>query len=155
MVGNRIMINFLEFYSCFSSTEKNWRKHADDLVYMCETELDSIRNCVDCYMNSSKFIKNGFTKICRQPHLLVWMEYKKYAYWPAKVMSIRDQKINLHFFGDYSTISTIADKCFLCSEQTPSIRPPKSLQYKRAIEVSEIRSFFKFNFIKFHNYYRN
>ncbi|KAF5287743.1 hypothetical protein FQA39_LY15763 [Lamprigera yunnana] len=66
----------------------------------CDHDLQEIVNCPDCYKYSNEKISDRwFCLPCRVPHRLVWAKQKGYPYWPAKVMKIIGDEIDVRFFG--------------------------------------------------------
>lgn len=77
--------------------------------------------------------------LCHPPHLIVWAYKKGARYWPAKVMAIDGQQVNVRFFGGFHKHENVpANKCFLYSEEGPrKFKKPKQsdTEYKSALKV--------------------
>lgn len=64
--------------------------------------------------------------LCKQPHLILWVKQKSYPYWPAKLLSIHDEKISVRYFGkEHGRADVRANDCCLFSEENPSKLPSK------------------------------
>lgn len=108
------------------------------LIGFVEGEIKSVKTCADCYEHANIDPDNWFTKTCTEPHLLIWAKIKGYSYWPAKVMSVDGQGVNVRFFGDHTNASVPASNCNLFSQQNPDKN--RSMQnkssYITALKVS-------------------
>lgn len=87
----------------------------------CTDELSEMKLCGDCYINLEK--ENAFIMVCSKPHLVLWVKYKKYPHWPAKLKKIVDGRnaLEVQFFGDHTTAKVSNDSCFLYSKEDPNI----------------------------------
>lgn len=105
--------------------------------------------CPECYVELCTNKKQWFVRVCKQPHLLIWAKIYKYPYWPAKVMSIQGDQINVQFFDDHTTSKIVAEECFLFSKEYPNnstgSRPKTS---DKAIKVKNITKLKKEKFKK-------
>lgn len=100
--------------------------------------------CDECHIN---LIQNGFEKVCKQPHLLVWAKQKTYPYWPAKLMSVNIERntVDVRYFGGEHFRAVLSPKdCFMYSEISPSAH---SVGNKQAImEAKKVRNMNDFHF---------
>lgn len=55
--------------------------------------------------------------------------------WPAKVMAIENDMVNVEFFGDHTQDEVLADSCFLFSTND-LIKVEEDKEYSAAIDVS-------------------
>lgn len=117
-----------------------YEKIAKEFVTACELELTSLSHCTDCYERSENRVRNWFTAYCIPPHLLIWAKYLTYPYWPGKLMSADDEKVDVQFFGDHTFESVPADNCLIYSEQHPAketITSKYIKDFEAAQEVSQ------------------
>lgn len=84
-------------------------------------EIDDIRNCGDCYFNRDQ--PNAVVMVCSKPHLILWVKYGEYPWWPAKLMKVDkgDSPLDVRFFGDFSSGSVSYTDCYLYSHEDPNI----------------------------------
>lgn len=100
-----------------------------------EEEIEIVRKCPECYLNQHKYPTKWFTMTCKEPHLIVWAKKVGFNYWPAKLMSIDGQLINVRFFGDHKPADVPANNCYLYSETNPNRSRNASYHYKSALKV--------------------
>lgn len=79
--------------------------------------------------NAKETRSRWFSMVCDVPHLIVWAHRKCARYWPAKIMSIEGQEVNVRFFGSFHKHENVPiDKCYLYSVNSPGkMRPSKSI----------------------------
>lgn len=85
-------------------------------------------NCPDCYDLGRSMIA-----VCRQPHILLWVSFAGFNYWPAKFMDVDENsgRLNVVFFGDYTAATVPSKSVYLFSWQFPDKGiPPTSSLYK-------------------------
>lgn len=70
-------------------------------------------------------------------------------YWPAKVMSIDRNAVNVRFFGDHTHARGSAANCLLYTQRNPNRKALKTPQYKYALEVSIMVLFIEYFIEKF------
>lgn len=58
-----------------------------------------------------------------------------FTFWPAKLMSIDGQMVNVRFFGDHTHADVPATNCFLYSGHNPDKRRSATTAYNSAIKV--------------------
>lgn len=109
---------------------------AKSLVDYLEEEIEIIKKCAECYANSDKQPNNWFTMACSEPHLIVWAKKMGFDYWPAKMMNIDGQLINVRSFNDHKYSDVPATNCFLYSATNPNKSHNTSASYKSALKVS-------------------
>lgn len=124
----------------FRDVTKVWLKN-------CIGEIEDLKYCVDCYITVDA-TKSLF--VCSKPHLVVWVKYGSWPYWPAKVKSIDDSDstpIEVCFFDEnHDTALVTYSDCYLFSKDDPNEYLTE--QYKKEIQASmEVRSYhFRFFF---------
>lgn len=113
----KVRKQFIQMFHCFISLDCSANiRQVQELLNACKAQLSHLKYCPECYWNLNENPKMGFTYVCAQPHLLVWAKFDKYPLWPAKVMSVKDDGIEVQFFGSDHPRSTVsANKCFLHS----------------------------------------
>lgn len=108
------------------------------LLKYASAEIESIKKCVQCHLNSNEDRYHWFTMVCDKPHLIIWAHMKGHRYWPAKLMSVDEQYVNVRFFGGYHKHDDVpVNKCFLYSKECPSYVKISTKPYKAAIVVSK------------------
>ncbi|KAL7033510.1 hypothetical protein ACKWTF_007618 [Chironomus riparius] len=131
-IEDRIMNNYYKVSEAFlhdlKQLEHNWTiidknkmKSLKNILKFVVTEINEMEACVYCYSNSF-VISNWFTIPCKRPHLLIWAKLKGYPYWPAKVMSIDNQKFyaDVRFFGAHDRAWVPTAHCLIFSEKDPN-----------------------------------
>ncbi|XP_031639322.1 uncharacterized protein LOC116351365 [Contarinia nasturtii] len=114
----------LSNFSTYTPEDTNSKtKTARLLLEYVNDEIEGLRNvmrtCNDCYKSLISGQKNWFKLICSRVHLPIWAKLKGYIYWPAKLMSINENLVNVRFFGDYTYNDVPAFNCYLYSESNP------------------------------------
>lgn len=94
-------------------------------------------------MNAAADQYHWFTMVCDKPHLIIWAHMKGARYWPAKVMSVNGQQVNVRFFGckiqGYRKHDDVpAQKCFLYSAESPRNSKKDKPVYKAARNVRQL-----------------
>lgn len=107
--------------------------------------------CSECYSNASRNPNDWFVMVCNVPHLIVWAKMSSSNYWPAKVMSIDGNAVNVRFFGDHTHARGSAANCLLYTQRNPNRKALKTPQYKYALEVSIIVLFIEYFIEKIHS----
>lgn len=62
---------------------------SNNLMKYVDEDIESIKDCSECYVKAFEFPDTSFTMTCERPHLLVWAKIGRFPYWPAKAMSVR------------------------------------------------------------------
>lgn len=112
-------------------------KHANVILNHVLAEITSIRKCLQCYNNAIANRTRWFVMVCDEPHLIIWAPMKNVRLWPAKVMSIDGDMVNVRFFGGFHKHDDLpSNKCFLYSESNPkrTVRM-KDKYYEAALQV--------------------
>lgn len=134
---------------CFQLISEDHEKTtaARYLLNYINGEIESIKKCAECYSQAFNYPKRWFTMVCTEPHLIVWAKIVGFNYWPAKLMSIDDQQVNVRFFGDHTHADVSAKNCFLYSKKIPKASQTKTPEYRAALKVSnrEKKSFIFFD----------
>lgn len=120
----------------FNSDGDEKTQQAKALLKYVDQEIDSIQKCADCYLSANKRPKTWFRYLCNEPHLIVWAKITGHCHWPAKVMTVDGQQVNVRFFGDHLNANVPAANCFLYSAKSPRPRSSsKSPRYNKALSV--------------------
>lgn len=84
-------------------------------------EIEDVRNCADCYFNRDK--SNAVVMVCTKPHLVLWVKYGEYPWWPAKLLKVDkgDYPLEVQFFGDFSSACVTYTDCYLYSHEDPNV----------------------------------
>lgn len=109
---------------------------ARSLLNFIAKEIQTVRICFDCYSNNNNYPNHGFTIVCTVPHLIIWAKKSASNYWPAKLLSVAGQQINVCYFGDHIHAALTAHNCLLYSELSPSRIFKPSANYDAAVKVS-------------------
>lgn len=92
------MLNLLIYCHFYLADNKDKMEIAKSLVDYLEVEIESVKKCAECYSNEYKYPDTYFTMVCNEPHLIVWAKKTGFNFWPAKLMSIDGQLINVSNF---------------------------------------------------------
>lgn len=109
---------------------------ANELSELCRHDVKNIRSCGDCYSYWVEDPDNYFTKVCKIPHVIVFAKVKGFAYWPAKLMTIKNKTINVEFFGEHTQADIPAENCFLYSKKYPD-KKQNDPDFDDAMEVGK------------------
>lgn len=116
-------LNLLIFVSDSKKDEENAKKlwvetlkKVEVLYDRCEAEVKDLTLCGECYIRSQQ--EDAFEAVCTQPHLVLWIKYSTYPYWPAKLLKIH----------------TSRNDCFLYSKEDPNFYLTD--QYKASIRAA-------------------
>ncbi|XP_076814427.1 zinc finger MYND domain-containing protein 11-like [Clavelina lepadiformis] len=83
------------------------RKHrltklAQQLYDECGHELEELHLCQNCFfLSNEKPVDDWFCRPCEPPHQVVWAKQKGFEYWPAKVIRVKDNRVDVRFFGKH------------------------------------------------------
>lgn len=96
------------------------RNMAKKLLDDCMSEINEIKLCGDCYMNQGKSDK--FTAVCSEPHLMLWVKFLEYPYWPAKLRRIGEgpKPLEVYFFDEHTTARVSYKDCLLYTKTDPN-----------------------------------
>lgn len=113
---------------------------ANKLQDFVEAEIFSITACQQCYSLAYKYPDLSFEMICEEPHPIVWAEAPGCSYWPAKLMTVYQDRQNVHvrFFGDHTVLNLKADNLYFFSDTIPgTIDDFFKDDFNKANEVSQ------------------
>lgn len=135
-MGFSFSIKFFENYHISEKTVMS--KKANELVNHFEFAITSVRLCAECYSNSIRFPKKWITMVCSKPHLILWAKANDWDHWPALLMHINGNDVEVRFFGDYTKAVIPATDCFLYSDTNPSLISTGEWnnRYKLALNVN-------------------
>ncbi|XP_055306193.1 MYND-type zinc finger-containing chromatin reader Zmynd8-like [Sitodiplosis mosellana] len=106
-------------YSLKFSAQPDAKGVVAALAELCHRDVRSIRTCSDCFEYWANDSQNYFTKVCTKPHLIVYAKVDGCRkFWPAKVMSVNGNMVNVEFFGDHTQDDVRAEKCVLYTRHT-------------------------------------
>lgn len=94
-------------------------KSAEWLNDLTSYETTSIAMCVKCHRHANLYQKDWMTMPHEKPHLLIWVKYSTYPYWPALLIKVTGNKAFVRFFGDESHAWATVSNCFLYSRERP------------------------------------
>jgi len=64
--------------------------------------MTEIEICPECYLRAAQIgLTDWFTMPCTIPHTLCWAKMKSYQAWPAKVLRIVNNEVDVRFFGQH------------------------------------------------------
>jgi len=64
--------------------------------------MSEIEICPECYIRTAQPVTTDwFTKPCIIPHVLCWAKMKTYQSWPAKVLRVVNDEVDVRFFGQH------------------------------------------------------
>ncbi|XP_031638034.1 protein kinase C-binding protein 1-like isoform X2 [Contarinia nasturtii] len=129
----RADIQWIQHNCTIAYNESASTKAVRELMEYVEHEIESVKKCAECYEKANKYPHLWFAMACSEPHLLVWAKMKGFNYWPAKLMSIDGQLINVRFFGDHTYADVPATNIYLYSANNPGRRATHS-GYNTAIK---------------------
>ena len=76
--------------------------NARTLFKIARHEITEIEICPECYLYSIQPVSTDwFAKPCTIPHTLCWAKMKTYQPWPAKVLRIINDEVDVRFFGQH------------------------------------------------------
>ncbi|XP_031632292.1 protein kinase C-binding protein 1-like isoform X2 [Contarinia nasturtii] len=106
-------------------------ENAKKLYNNCMEEVHHYTLCGDCYIAGFTEAR-AFTAVCSQPHLILWVRFEAYPYWPAKLMKISNNRLEVHFFKEHNTARVSHNDCYLYSKEDPNVYCTS--QYKADIQ---------------------
>ena len=72
------------------------------LLKIARHEMNEIEICSECYLRSAQSLTlDWFAEPCSMPHTLCWAKMKGYQPWPAKVLRIVNDEVDVRFFGQH------------------------------------------------------
>ncbi|XP_039266565.2 zinc finger MYND domain-containing protein 11-like [Styela clava] len=79
-----------------------YSKSAKSVLETCMHEVKELSLCSNCYfLSSTKPTKDWFSTPCQPPHRVVWAKQKGFEYWPAKVIQVNNDQVDVRFFGGH------------------------------------------------------
>lgn len=124
---------FTEFFFFISISDNHEKtKVARASLEYITNEIGSIKKCGECYLNANKYPSTWFTMVCTLPRTKV----SGYFYWPAKVMLVIGQQVNVRFFREHSYADVPAENRSLYSVTSPKKPRVMNAQYNDALKVS-------------------
>lgn len=138
--------NFIEDLKCFFNycvniqKKRDIRKAAKQFLTYAIEDLESTRICDECFNNAYTHGESSFIIPCKSPHLLLWVLWDGFGYWPAKVMSVDDENhtVNVRFFSDHKTGVLSENNCYLFSNERPDTDIDQSLSNKENLALYEL-----------------
>ncbi|XP_035209696.1 protein kinase C-binding protein 1-like, partial [Stegodyphus dumicola] len=110
---------------------------AKRLLKSFKTELMDIEACPECYENKIsevRFLPDFFSRICKDPHTIIWAKLKGFPYWPAKSLRIVEDAADVRFFGTHDKAFVPVNNCFLMSREYPTPKTPKQNKFLDAMK---------------------
>lgn len=114
-------------------------RQAETLPDFIKEEIESVKNCIECYQNAHQFPDTSFAMPCAEPHPLIWCKPPGWNFWPAKAMPIRDGLVHVRFFQDHTTSNVPPTSCFLYTnpqEFYPGNKIYTNKEFEQALLVS-------------------
>ncbi len=72
------------------------------LLKIARHEMTEIEICSECYLRSAQpLTADWFAEPCTIPHTLCWAKMKGYQPWPAKILRIVNDEVDVRFFGQH------------------------------------------------------
>jgi hypothetical protein len=89
--------------------------------------MTEIEICSECYLRSAQpLTTDWFAEPCTIPHTLCWAKMKGYQPWPAKVLRIVNDEVDVRFFGQHDRAWVSINNCFILSKEYPGVEKKKS-----------------------------
>lgn len=119
LMANTDYVSGEELLAALSELRRKYESLADDLncqVYkklavqlksfhaMAKNELESAKICLDCVVEyyahgGEQEEASWFTAVCSNPHTIVWAHQLPYKPYPAKVLQVMGDNVQVRFFG--------------------------------------------------------
>lgn len=119
-------------------------KQAKDLFQECVDHVFVLTTCRECYLRKELSVDN-FTMVCSVPHLVLWVKYATYPYWPAKLFKLHEgfhqkKPLEVYFFKEYTSARVAYGDCYLYSKEDPNYYCTEQNQsaVRDAVEVRDI-----------------
>lgn len=112
---------FFSYVACKIDEKKEFTevlKIANALYEKCKDEISELKICGDCYIKQGK--EDEFTSVCSEPHLLLWVKFHTYPYWPAKLKKDNNGLLEVYFFKDHTKATVTYANCLLYSKEDPN-----------------------------------
>lgn len=94
-----------------------------------------LKSCGECYMKDINCHEKY--RVCSRPHLVIWVQFSKFPYWPCKLLQIGEgskQPLQVFFFGGYEIASVNYVNCYLYSKEHPNESIPD--HHKKDMEIA-------------------
>ena len=108
----------IQYEATKSDQNRELRDITEEVSNEISDDVDLAKTCVDCVFNHHLKERgdhdNGFVKVCRQPHALVWAKIDGFDHWPAKVLNADPERrlVELFWFGTHTITADVPyDKC--------------------------------------------
>lgn len=131
------------------------QKKVGHVLNICESEIKEIILCGDCYLNREKD-EGFFTRLCTKPHLILWVKFKQFPYWPAKLIKVKNGRspLEVYFFGEHTTASVSCQNVLLYTETNPNeeiVSNQQKIELEAAIDVrmSHFNPWYQYKFSNF------
>lgn len=96
------------------------RQVVNELYERMERDVKSILKCADCFGFWLADSRDFFKQVCSVPHLILYVKWDIFPYWPAKLMFVDDEVANVEFFDkNHSQADVPVSSCLLYSEKMP------------------------------------
>lgn len=92
---------------------------AKNILKTVEEEIFDIEMCSECYLKANTQHKDWFVDVCTRPHVLIWAKPEGLPFWPAKVMSVDGDMVDVCFFGEHDHAILPVRDCYLYSKEDP------------------------------------
>ncbi|XP_078482357.1 zinc finger MYND domain-containing protein 11 [Ciona intestinalis] len=109
-------------------------KLTKQVIEECQHDLVELRLCQNCFhLSNTKPVKEWFCKPCQPPHQVVWAKQKGFEFWPAKVIRVEDNRIDVRFFGKQHPRAWVgADAVRAITVSPAQLKVKKKPQWKQA-----------------------
>uniref|UniRef100_F6RD45 Zinc finger MYND domain-containing protein 11 n=1 Tax=Ciona intestinalis TaxID=7719 RepID=F6RD45_CIOIN len=121
-------------YSVVFGENNKLTKLAKQVIEECQHDLVELRLCQNCFhLSNTKPVKEWFCKPCQPPHQVVWAKQKGFEFWPAKVIRVEDNRIDVRFFGKQHPRAWVgADAVRAITVSPAQLKVKKKPQWKQA-----------------------
>ncbi|CAF0957614.1 unnamed protein product [Adineta steineri] len=97
------------------------------LLKIARHEMIEIEICSECYLRSAQPLSTDwFAEPCKIPHTLCWAKMKGYQPWPAKVLRVVSDEVDVRFFGQHDRAWVSINNCFILSKEYPGLEKKKT-----------------------------
>lgn len=117
------------------SDDPRFKNLCRDLMEWCDRDVKSIRKCSDCFESWGQNPNDYFTNVCTKPHLIVYAKLDKFPFWPAKVLEVYANLVNVEFFGDHTQSEVSVQNCILYAKSHSNINKKRDDAFNHAKKV--------------------
>ncbi|UJR35707.1 hypothetical protein I4U23_028457 [Adineta vaga] len=111
----------------FNGNQSKFTAIARAILKIARHEMTEIEICSECYLRSAQpLTPDWFAEPCTIPHTLCWAKMKGYQAWPAKVLRIVNDEVDVRFFGQHDRAWVPINNCFILSKEYPGLEKKKS-----------------------------